>query len=362
MSVSSPASESGLLGPIALICLVLAIASVGVWVVVFLYRAHQLRQHRLQAATEEELTGIVLDQLSGYKAAALKFNVLTDWQREVLLQVLQSLIDQTKGRDQANLIRVLHDAGFHTTALEQVGTARPPVARQKACSVLGYFEDDKSIAALRRALDDPDPAVRLTAGLALLRKDRVDSLAELLGKLRFNPDDPPLVLAEIFQRLPERLHPEAIRLIDGQQLPPEWLRMLALALARRQVFDAFDAIAKLRHAPLARVRSAAWVALDELGDPRAGDFVLEGLADPVADVRHVAGICAGKLGGPDVLPALRRLATEGGWWDRYHAATALANHGTEGRAELARLAAATTSDDPVHQAWNDLPEGGADGR
>jgi HEAT repeat protein len=362
MSASSPASEAGLLGQIAVACVLLAIASLGVWVVVFLYRAHMLRQQRRRAAAEEELTAIVLDQLSGYKAAALKLNLLQDWQRDVLLQVLQSLIDQTKGRDQANLIRILHDAGFHTTALEQVGTARSPAARQGACGVLGYFEDDKSIAALRRALDDTDPAVRLTAGLALLRKDRIDSLEDFLAKLRFNPEDPPLVLAEIFQRLPERLHPEALRLIDEQRLPPEWLRMLALALARRQIFAAFDAIARLRHSPLPRVRSASWVALNELGDPRAGDFVLDGLADPVADVRHVAGVCAGKLGGPEVLPALKRMASEGGWWDRYHAATALAGHGAAGREELTRLAADAAPDSPARQAWNDLPKGGNDGR
>lgn len=363
MSASSPVSEPELFPALVAASGAFAVAALVVWCGVFVVRARRLRQARRAAAAEEELTGIVLDQLSGYGAAALKLNILPDWKREILLQVLQSLIDQTKGRDQANLIRILHDAGFHQAALEHVRTHRRPAVRQGACGVLGYFEDDASVAALRAALDDADPAVRLTAARALLRKDRIDSIEDLLRRLRFSEEDPPLVLAEILARLPARLQPEATALLAAQTLPAEWTRMLAFALARLQIFPAFEAIASLRHAPQPRVRAAAWVALTELGDPRAGDIVLEGLNDPSADVRHVAGRCAGKLGGPEVLPVLERLAAQGAWWDRYHAAAALADCGAEGRGRLEQLAVAATADDPLRQAWNDLaPTGGADGR
>lgn len=363
MPASPPASELSLLSGLVAASVVFALLALLVWSGVFVVRMLRLRHARLEAAAEEELTGIVLDQLSGYGAAALKLNLLSDWKREILLRILQNLIDQTKGRDQANLIRILHDAGFQQTALEHLRNGARPALRQGACGVLGYFEDAASIAALQVALDDTDPAVRLTAARALLRKDRIDSIVILLRQLRFAPEDPPLVLGEIFALLPARLLAEAVRLLGTRDLPPEWLRMLVLALARRQVFEAFDAIASLCHAPEPRVRSAAWVALTELGDPRAGEIVLEGLRDPVADVRQVAGQCAGKLGGPEVLPELQRLAAEGGWWNRYHAATALASFGPDGRQALAAMVATAPPDDPLRQAWNDTStEGAADGR
>lgn len=363
MSESSPVSDAGLIAGLTQASVLLAAVSVLVWLAVFGVRLMRLRRSRSAVAAEEELTGIVLDQLSGYGAAAVKLNLLPDWKRDILLQVLQQLIEQTKGRDQANLIRILHDAGFHQAALQQLREHRDPAVRQSACTVLGYFSDEPSVQTLRAALEDADPAVRLTAARALLHKDRVDSLATLLRQLRFPPDDPPLVLAEIFARLPDRLRPEAISLLGSRQLPPEWLRMLALALARNQVFDAFDAIASLRNAPQARVRSAAWVALAELGDPRAGDLVLEGLRDPASDVRQVAGQCAGKLGGPEVLPVLGELARHGDWWGRFHAASALHGCGPEGRALLARLAEGAPPEDPVRQVWNEHRRGGGgDGR
>lgn len=363
MPASPPVSDPALLPSLAIASIAAATAAFLVWCGVFAVRTLRLRQARLEAAAEEELTGTVLDQLSGYGAAALKLNLLPEWKRAILLRILQNLIDQTKGRDQANLIRILHDAGFHDAALDHLRTGTRAALRQSACGVLGYFEDEASLRALLAALEDPDPAVRLTAARALLRKDRIESLGTLLRQLHFPPDDPPLVLAEIFALLPARLLPEAIALLEARNLPPEWLRMLALALARRQIFDAFEAIASLRHAPEPRVRSAVWIALMELGDPRAGDLVTEGLRDPAADVRQAASQCAARLGGPELLPELRRLATAGDWWSRYHAATSLAAFGPDGRQILDTLSAAAPADDPVWQARNDADTaGGGDGR
>lgn len=363
MPASPPASDPALLPALIIASVAFATAAFLVWCGVFAVRVLRLRQARLEAAAEEELTGIVLDQLSGYGAAAVKLNLLPDWKREILLRILQNLIEQTKGRDQANLIRILHDAGFHQAALDHLRAGDSATLRQSSCSVLGYFEDDASHRALHAALEDPDPAVRLTAARALLRKDKIESLGSLLRRLSFSTDDPPLVLGEIFALLPSKLLPEAVTMIESRNLPPEWIRMLALALARRQIFDAFEAIASLRHAPEPRVRSAAWIALMELGDPRAGDFVLEGLRDPAADVRQAASQCAARLGGPEILPALRHLASEGDWWSRYLAATSLANFGPEGRQILDAISAAAPPEDPAWQARNDAnATGGGDGR
>ncbi|MBA3849454.1 MAG: hypothetical protein C0502_05590 [Opitutus sp.] len=360
MWASPPGSDSVLLHVIVLACIVMSVIAVEVWVVVFFIRSARLRRARLAAAAEEELTALVLDQLSGYAGSAAKLRSLTPWKRRILLRVLQSLIEQTKGSDQAGLVRILREAGFHASALERLDHGRAP-ARQTACAVLGFFDDERSIGALHRALADPDAAVRLTAARALLHKDRIDSLRALLRQLPFSPADPPLALAAIFAQLPARLHAEAVELLRARALPSEWLRMLALALARKQVFDAFEAIAALRQAAEPRVRAAAWVALGELGDPRAGDFVAGGLRDPDDDVRQAACHCAGKLGGPAVAPLLLGLAKSGGWWSRYHAAAALIEFGAAGAAALQEQLAGAAADDPARQAWQDA-QGGADGR
>jgi hypothetical protein len=356
MPASPPASDPALLAAIVNTCWVLSAAATAVWSGVFAVRVRRLRRARREAAAEEELTGRVLDQISGYsaKSPGAGFDQLPRWKRGVLLRVLCRLIEQTKGRDQGQLVGLLRDAGFRDRALADLrqGTG---LQRQDACTVLGYFDDEASTAGLRAALDDPDGAVRLTAARALLLKDHVTSLRELLNRLDFSREDPPLILAEIFGNLPARLHEEAVTLLR-EPLPPAWLRMLAIALARQQVLAAFEAVADLRRSPVPRVRAAAWVALHELGDPRAGDLVAEGLRDPSPDVRQAASRCAGRLGGPDVLPLLAALLRDPDWWTAFRAARALLATGPAGRALLEEHARTAPEDDAGRQALREQAE------
>lgn len=357
MSVSPPASEPALLSVLVYTCWVFALAAFLVWCGVFVVRVRRLRRARQEAVAEEELTGRVLDQVSGYasKGPDAGFGHLPRWKQRVLLRVLCRLIEQIRGRDQAQLINLLRAAGFRDRALaELVGGSG--LQRQEACTVLGFFDDEASIAGLRAALTDPDSAVRLTASRALLEKERITSLRQLLDQLAFSREDPPLIMAEILGNLPPSLHPEAVALLR-EPLPPEWLHMLAIALARQQVLAAFNAIADLRHSPIPRVRAACWVALRELGDPRAGDLVAEGLADPSADVREAAVRCAGKLSGPEIVPRLTPLLRDPEWWTAYRTARALLANGPAGRAALEAHARSAPDDDPGCQALRDEKEG-----
>lgn len=341
MPASSPASDSALLAALIHTCYVLAAASVAVWFGCFYVRVWRLRRAARATVAEEKLTGLVLDELAGYPLPADTYAKLPKWQRRILLRVLQNLVEQTKGSDQAKLIALMQRVGFLQTALETL-TSPLRNERQTACTVLGYFDEAQAIAALRSALRDHDLAVRLTAARALLQKDKIESLRALLEALKFSPDDPPLILSEIFTRLPASLRPEAVALL-GEDIPAEWKRMLAIALGRNQVHEAFDAIAALRRADTPRVRAAAWVALHELGDPRAGEFVAEGLRDPSSTVRQAACACAGALGGPETLPPLSELLGDSDWWVRFAAASALYDFGAEGRSLLERHS--TTADD-----------------
>jgi HEAT repeat protein len=354
MSVSPRVSEAELLTSIIGACYALAAASVVVWFAVFLVRSHRLRWIARNNRAEEELTGMVLDRLAGYSGAPDKpdpFRALAPWKRQVLLRVLQNLIDQTKGRDRSQLVALLDSAGFHEHAFAVLASGKPE-ERQAACELLGVFDDGQSIAALKQALLDGDAAVRVTAARGLMQRDHIDSLRELLQRLRFSSEDPPLLLSEILGRLPARLEPEATAMLS-EKLPPEWLRIFAIALGRRQVFAAFDPIAALRTSDNPRVRSAAWVALRELGDPRAGEIVTEGLRDPSPDVRQAAAECAGSLGGPEVRPLLEALLQDANWFVQYQAARALIALGPEGRNTVEQLARASAPEAAAWQAWSE---------
>lgn len=357
MPVSPPASDPALLSALVNACWVFALAALVVWTGVFAVRVRRLRRARQEAAAEEELTGQILDQVSGYaaKAPTSGFDHLPRWKRRVLLRVLCRLIEQIRGRDQAQLIDLLRTAGFRERALAELVDGSG-LERQEACTVLGFFDDEASTAGLRAALTDPDSAVRLTASRALLEKDRITSLRELLDQLAFSREDPPLIMAEILGNLPASLQAEAVALLR-EPLPPEWLRLLAIALARQQVLAAFDAIADLRHSPAPRVRAASWVALRELGDPRAGDLVAAGLADPSPDVREAAVRCAGQLAGPEILPQLTPLLRDPEWWTAYRTARALLGNGAAGRAAIEEYARTAAEDDAARQALRDEKEG-----
>jgi hypothetical protein len=356
MPVSPPVSEDALLSGLITASWLFALASLVVWAGVFAVRVRRLRRARREALAEEELTGLVLDQISGYggKTPQPVFADLPDWKRRVLLRIVCNLVEQTKGRDQVHLVTLLRTAGFRDQALSDLvhGTG---LRRQQACVVLGFFDDESSTAGLRAALSDRDGAVRLAATRALLDKDRMGSLRELLDVLKFSPDDPPLIMSETLAHLPARLHPEAVAMLRTP-LPPEWIRVLAINLARQQVLAAYDPITELRHSPSPRVRAAAWVALGELGDPRAADLLGEGLRDSVADVRRAAAGCAARLGGPEAVPLLEPLLREDDWWTGFNAAKALLALGAPGRAALAAFAAQAPDSAPA-QAWREEQEG-----
>lgn len=358
MPASSPAFEANLLQDLIAACYGMAALGIGLWVVCYFVRLRRLAVQARDARAEERLTETVLTLSVTPDPDPYVFDRLRRWEHVILLRVFMALIEQTKGADQQALINLMRRAGFLRRALGLLFKGRPR-DRQVACGMLAYFDHDSAIGALRAALRDRDPAVRLTAARALLQKDKVVSLRHLLLSLRFPADDPPIMMADVFDRMPASLHDEAIRLL-AEPMPVEWKRMLAIALGRRQVLAAYDALAALRTAPEPRLRSAVWVALRELGDPRAGDLVGDGLADPVPDVRITAAQCTGALGDPEALARLRPLLADPEWWVRFHAATALYDAGPDGRRLLEQHCQAAPDDDVARQVWRERTTEAAD--
>lgn len=347
----SPAFEASLLRELIVACYWLMAAGLGLWVVCYFVRLRRLAVQARDARTEERLTEAVLTLSVTPDPDPYAFDRLRRWEQAILLRVFMALVENTKGPDQQALINLMRRAGFLGRALKLLARGRPR-DRQVACTLLSYFDHEAAVGALRTALRDRDLGVRLTAARALLQKDRIVSLHHLLSALRFPPDDPPIMMADVFDRMPASLHDEAIGLLT-EPMPVEWKRMLAIALGRRQVLAAYDALAALRSAPEPRLRSAAWVALRELGDPRAGDLAAEGLSDSVPDVRITAAQCAGALGGPETLARLVPLLADPDWWVRFHAATALYDAGPDGQRLLEQHCQTAPDDDVGRQVWRE---------
>lgn len=333
MSAWSPDFDLVLLDGVIRLCSWLAAGSVVLWLGCFVVRTRHLRRDARDAAAEESLIQLVLAEITGPARAAGTLTGLPAWQQPLLRRVFENTLNQIKGADQTKLVDLMRREGFLQAALQELGSSDPAV-RQAAAGFLSYDETPAALAALQHALQDRDLGVQLTAARALLQRDQIASLSGLLADLDFLPHDPPLVLSDIFARLPASLHPEAVQLL-GTSLPDEWKRMLAIALGRNQVHAAFAALAALARTGSERVRAAAWVALRELGDPQVGELVGDGLRDSSVTVRQAACQCAAALGGPDVLPPLLALLAEANWGVRFAAANALYDHGREGRQLLA---------------------------
>lgn len=355
MLASPDASEQELLRGLVATAVGLAGLAALVWTATFAVRVVHLHGARRRSEATEQLTAWVLEAMArgGDDVVVPPWQ---PWQRRLLSRILRDLIAGTRGSDRARCIALLETTGIRRDAARAVHNRAAP-ARQEAVEVLSHFDDAGALAAVRAALEDRDDAVRLVAARALVKRDRAESLRLLLERLRLSPGDPPLAVADLLDDLSPALQREAIALLVEGSLPPEWTRLVALALARCQVLDAFDAIAALRGAREARLRAACWVALERLGDPRAGAFLAEGLADPDADVRQTATSCAAGVGGAETVPALERLLRSEDWWERHRAATALLALGPTGVGAVDRHLAGRPDDEPVLQAREEAKDG-----
>lgn len=315
---------------ITVTCVGLATASIGGWMLLFTLRFLSLALRARRRAAEQRLTERILDELmAGAEIPVGTYTSLPLWQRKILLRVLQRTVVQIKGHYQAKLLALMRSEGFVDIALQSVH-ARSAKTRHEANMVLSHFDDPASVAALQRSLRDKEMAVRIVAARALLQKDRIESLPELLAHLKFSRNDPPLIMVEVFARLPTRLWGQAIEMLDGPA-PAEWKRIMAIALARNHVAAAIPALRRLAQQPSKRLRAAAWVAFLELGDSRVGAYVGEGLLDPSPTVREAACRCAGMFASPVAVERLARLLDDAEWWVRFAAANALYNLGGAGR-------------------------------
>jgi hypothetical protein len=243
--------------------------------------------------------------------------------------------------------RFVAQAGAFGVPQQLARQVRRGSARERflAAHALAEFGDEQSVAALREAVGDGNPRVRLAAALSLAEGGHADNIHELVQDLRLGSEEGSALVVTIFQRA------SASRVEDVKSLilAPETnagVRLAAIEalvasgdysvvpVVTRLALDAPDDTPELPH----YLR-----ALGLIGHPAARPAVHKGLSSPAYAVRAAAAEAAGRIGIAEVADPLAGLLDDDEWWVRFRSAEALLKLGEPG---LERLRAAARGASP----------------
>lgn len=351
------------------VSLALAGATLAILLGLVVQQSVRNRRARREAARRESLMGLALEYIEEPQfLPAFKAQLRPEDQR-LLVQLFAELLPKVRGDFADKIIHLMREMGLRDRCMAQLHSLKS-WKRADAAAVLGWFQEPQVIAALERALDDPQVEVRLEAARALARLQAVKSVAGLVARLAVVDATHSLGVQEIFRSLGPGAVPELMGVLESDVPVP--VQMLA-ADALGHIGDprAVPALVKLFHTPGRRegdtihehkarrgrafadrsqpanasvaLRLAVVKALSVLVDPRALDAILAALEDPIWEVRAQAAHCASQLGSTDAIPRLESLLHDEHWWVRFHAAEALFKLGEAGVQALLRAARGTSA-------------------
>ncbi|MFC4350342.1 HEAT repeat domain-containing protein [Fodinicurvata halophila] len=290
-------------------------------------RRRRIRKDLLQDVFSY-LEGNLAAQEMGQRAAA---------GRSVLTELIHELAQLVRGNELARLMALFEDLGLSERILHDLKHGDRH-RRLLAAKNLGHAETDKGLQALREALEDSDPDVRLAAVSSLTELGAAPSLELLIDKLKIGSSEQSRALLQIFQGLAETRCEEMTACLEKEDTD-EVTRILILdALGKSGQYQAVPHIMQATSSPSLEVRAAALRALADLQHPAASRAVLQALSDADWEVRTQAASCAGRLGLNQALEPLAALLDDSNWWTRYRAAEALHALGKQGRHRLSEAA------------------------
>ncbi|GGK37953.1 hypothetical protein GCM10010124_33500 [Pilimelia terevasa] len=317
-----------------------AAAVVGMTVVIVLVRAarHRRERHRaaLTAGPRRELLAFAADGDDPAPLLALPAPV---WRE--LLPTAVRLLGQVRGDARAGLVDLLLRRGLADEALADL-RGRGAARRAAAAQTLGDLAvaQPPIVAALSRALRDPDADVRAAAVRALGHVGDPAAVAPLLAALTGRARLPAILVADALSALDAAAEPEIVAAI-GHADPLVRMTVLDALRVRRAVTAARAAVAVLDGDPVPDVRRVAATALGVLGGRSAVPPLVEvassGAAPPL---RAAAAVALGELGARAAVPALVRLLADPGYEVASAAAESLARLEPDGVRAL-RVAAGT---------------------
>jgi HEAT repeat protein len=287
---------------------------------------HDLRRKSLLGDVLE-----ALDDKDFPSALAARMSALP----ELSSEVLEELLELIRGDNQRRLLQIAQEAGMREWLHRRLRMGKK-VHRRMAADMLRFFDDEDTVAALQRALDDPEEEVRLTATLSLTAIRGGQPMLPILHRFRMRMNSRSLRLRQIFERMSQNDQDAALKVALGD-LGDDSLRPLAIeALASTAGEQLALSLVQMAHDPLPSVRRAVISAVGAMASSEASEAVEKALRDEHWEVR-VAGIeAARRLDLMDLVPRLTGLVEDKVWTVRLHAAEALGKLGEAG-ADALRL-------------------------
>ncbi len=302
-------------------------------------RALTMRADERHAARRTALVGEVLEALDEKEfpaALAARMGTLP----ELASEVLEELLELIRGDNQRRLLQIANEAGMREWLHRRLRVGKH-IHRRSAADMLRFFDDEETIQALQRALEDPEEDVRLTATLSLSAIQGAPSLLPILERFKETMHSRSLRLRQIFERLSQTDSDAALKIATGN-FGDDGLRPLAIEALGTTFSEQIGlSLVAMAHDPLPSVRRAVITALGNMALPQVSGAVTEALDDESWEVRMAGIEAARRLDLFDLVPHLAALVEDKVWSVRLHAAEALGRLGDAGLQALTRLSGAT---------------------
>jgi hypothetical protein len=275
------------------VVLFLALLTVAAAVLIYLLMSYQNRSILNKQARRAALHNELVPPLSFGTFHSL-------WQRcrpadhEVLEEILLELYRVAEPEEAEEVEKFLLNYGIYAcwiAELKSGGTAQ----RARAANKLGHLREPRGVEALVAAAAHPSAEVQLAVTLAL------GGMADPAGL------------------------PALARLAKAPRLTVPSLTLAAALAACAQPCP--DELVGLLHAPLVRTRIIAAWALSDVADARVLPALATAAQDAEPEVRAKAARALGRIAGFESVEILKRLARDRIWYVRVRALTALGKHG-----------------------------------
>lgn len=271
--------------------------------------------------------------LKGDNAALIALQVPSNVAADLTIE----LAELVRGSDRDAFLRSAEALNV-PRALQARLRSRSAQDRLTAAEALAMFPGNARLAA-QRALEDPNPHVRLGAALALASVQAAPPASDLIRDLGLGTTERSMLVTSLMRDLVEADPTSVERLLYNPALPDA---------AKLAATDALAASGLAEHAPL-----VAWMAdaaehdlelqprimraLGRIGHPSAEPAILRALDSASWEVRTAAAEAAGRVGITAAVDRLGELLGDEQWWVRFRAGEALARLGNAGRVTLLKV-------------------------
>lgn len=264
---------------------------------------------------------------------------LVDPATDLLTDITIEFVQLVRGEERENFIASAARLGVPERLRERLagGSVR---ARLYAAEALAHFDDERSLAAVHDALDDPSPNVRLTAALSLAGIGTAPPAKELVTRLAIGTREHSLLAVSLLREIGRRKPEEVKALVLDPEITPAAKAAAIEALSASGDYSLVPTITELAlHAePDSEELPRYLRALGDFAHPAGAPAVRRGLDLPSARVRAMAAEAAGRIGIREAIGQLGTLLDDSDWAVRLNAGEALIRIGEEGRELLVALA------------------------